>query len=155
MLSVLGCQLSVVGFQLILEYYYKSKIINPFFFLDEKETKNQDLGFSAIKIGSLPKTQKLSRSFPRGIKQFEFLYGSFAFLILACQIQWSKKSPLVPLKDFGIYIIRAVVAKSKKLFLVYFYNLTRGPKLRDEQMERSGINLKQFVLQNKLNNPLQ
>jgi hypothetical protein len=29
-----------------------------FFFLDEKETKNQDLGFSAIKIGSLPKTQK-------------------------------------------------------------------------------------------------
>ena len=27
----------------------------PFFFLDEKETKNQDLGFSAIKIGSLPK----------------------------------------------------------------------------------------------------
>jgi hypothetical protein len=30
-----------------------------FFFLDEKETKNQDLGFSAIKIGSLPKTQKL------------------------------------------------------------------------------------------------
>jgi hypothetical protein len=32
-----------------------------FFFLDEKETKNQDLGFSAIKIGSLPKTQKLPR----------------------------------------------------------------------------------------------
>ena len=32
-----------------------------FFFLDEKETKNQDLGFSALKMGSLPKTQKLPR----------------------------------------------------------------------------------------------
>ncbi|MEY2692605.1 MAG: hypothetical protein RIT03_995, partial [Bacteroidota bacterium] len=40
-------------------------------FLDEKETKNQDLGFSAIKIGSLPKTQKLGWR----LKQFEFLYG--------------------------------------------------------------------------------
>jgi len=60
-----------------------------FFFLDEKETKNQDLGFSAIKIGSLPKTQKLPRSQTRGLKQFEFLYGSFSFLMLACQIQWS------------------------------------------------------------------
>ena len=46
-----------------------------FFFLDEKETKNQDLGFSAIKIGSLPKTQNLPRSQTRGLKQFEFLYG--------------------------------------------------------------------------------
>ena len=46
-----------------------------FFFLDEKETKNQDLGFSAIKIGSLPKTQKLPRSQTRGLKQFEFLHG--------------------------------------------------------------------------------
>ena len=36
----------------------KSLIVNPFFFLDEKETKNQDLGFSAIKIGSPPKAQK-------------------------------------------------------------------------------------------------
>jgi hypothetical protein len=50
-------------------------IFNPFFFLDEKETKNQDLGFSAIKIGSLPKTQKLPRSQTRWLKQFEFLYG--------------------------------------------------------------------------------
>jgi hypothetical protein len=50
-------------------------IVNPFFFLDEKETKNQDLGFSGIKIGSLPKTQKLPRSQTRGLKQFEFLYG--------------------------------------------------------------------------------
>jgi hypothetical protein len=66
-----------------------------FFFLDEKETKNQDLGFSAIKIGSLPKTQKLPRSQTRGLKQFEFLNGSFSFLILACQIQWSEKSPVV------------------------------------------------------------
>ncbi|MEN9323003.1 MAG: hypothetical protein RL699_783, partial [Bacteroidota bacterium] len=40
-------------------------------FLDEKETKNQDLGFSAIKIGSLPKTQKLGWR----LRQFEFLYG--------------------------------------------------------------------------------
>jgi hypothetical protein len=47
----------------------------PFFFLDEKETKNQDLGFSAIKMGSLPKTQKLPRSQTRGLKQFEFLHG--------------------------------------------------------------------------------
>ena len=46
-----------------------------FFFLDEKETKNQDLGFSAIKIGSLPKTQKLARSQTHGLKQFEFLNG--------------------------------------------------------------------------------
>jgi hypothetical protein len=46
-----------------------------FFFLDEKETKNQDLGFSAIKIGSLPKTQKLPRSQTHGLKQFEFLNG--------------------------------------------------------------------------------
>jgi hypothetical protein len=46
-----------------------------FFFLDEKETKNQDLGFSANKIGSLPKTQKLARSPSRGLKQFEFLNG--------------------------------------------------------------------------------
>jgi hypothetical protein len=66
-----------------------------FFFLDEKETKNQDLGFSAIKIGSLPKTQKLPRSQTRGLKQFEFLNGSSSFLILACQIQWSEKSPVV------------------------------------------------------------
>jgi hypothetical protein len=50
-----------------------------FFFLDEKETKNQDLGFSAIKIGSLPKTQKLARSPTHGLKQFEFLNGSFTF----------------------------------------------------------------------------
>jgi hypothetical protein len=51
----------------------KQSLINflPFFFLDEKETKNQDLGFSAIKIGSLPKTQKLGWR----LKQFEFLYG--------------------------------------------------------------------------------
>jgi hypothetical protein len=35
-----------------------SLIVNPFFFRDEKETKNQDLGFSAIKIGSPPKAQK-------------------------------------------------------------------------------------------------
>ena len=48
-----------------------SLIVNLFFFLDEKETKNQDLGFSAIKIGSLPKTQKLGLR----LKQFEFLYG--------------------------------------------------------------------------------
>jgi hypothetical protein len=52
-----------------------SLIVNTFFFLDEKETKNQDLGFSAIKIGSLPKTQKLPRSPTRGLKQFEFLHG--------------------------------------------------------------------------------
>jgi hypothetical protein len=89
-----------------------------FFFLDEKETKNQDLGFSAIKIGSLPKTQKLPRSQTRGLKQFEFLYGSFSFLILACQIQWSEKSPevLLWILEFGIsvleFLIRAFVAKS-------------------------------------------
>jgi hypothetical protein len=46
-----------------------------FYFLDEKETKNQDLGFSAIKIGSLPKTQKLARSQTHGLKQFKFLNG--------------------------------------------------------------------------------
>ncbi len=39
----------------------KNHCSHPFFFLDEKETKNQDLGFSAIKIGSLPKTKKLPR----------------------------------------------------------------------------------------------
>jgi hypothetical protein len=66
-----------------------------FFFLDEKETKNQDQGFSAIKIGSLPKTQKLARSQTHGLKQFEFLNGSFTFLMLACQIQWSEKSSVV------------------------------------------------------------
>jgi hypothetical protein len=66
-----------------------------FFFLDEKETKNQDLGFSAIKIGSLPKTQKLPRSRTHGLKQFEFLHGSFSLLMLACQIQWSEKSPVL------------------------------------------------------------
>jgi hypothetical protein len=38
---------------------YRNSSVILFFFLDEKETKNQDLGFSAIKIGSLPKTQKL------------------------------------------------------------------------------------------------
>jgi hypothetical protein len=65
-----------------------------FFFLDEKETKNQDLGFSAIKIGSLTKTQKLPRSHTRGLKQFEFLHGSLTLLILACQILWSEKSPV-------------------------------------------------------------
>jgi hypothetical protein len=67
-----------------------------FFFLDEKETKNQDLGFSAIKIGSLPKTQKLARSQTHGLKQFEFLNGSFTFLMLACQILWSLQNFLAP-----------------------------------------------------------
>jgi hypothetical protein len=52
---------------------YRNSSVILFFFLDEKETKNQDLGFSAIKIGSLPKTQKLPRSHTRGLKQFEFL----------------------------------------------------------------------------------
>jgi hypothetical protein len=81
-----------------------------FFFLDEKETKNQDLGFSAIKIGSLPKTQKLPRSQTRGLKQFEFLYGSFSFLILACQIQWSEKSPevLLWILEFGISLLEFI-----------------------------------------------
>jgi hypothetical protein len=74
-----------------------------FFFLDEKETKNQDLGFSAIKIGSLPKTQKLPRSRTHGLKQFEFLNGSFSFLILACQIQWSEKSSVVLSNGYGIW----------------------------------------------------
>jgi hypothetical protein len=32
-----------------------------FFFLDEKETKNQDLDFRPSTSGSLPKTQKLPR----------------------------------------------------------------------------------------------
>ena len=75
-----------------------------FFFLDEKETKNQDLGFSAIKMGSLPKTQKLPRSRTRGLKQFEFLHGSFAFLILACQIQWSGQNFLLQYL-FSVYFI--------------------------------------------------
>jgi hypothetical protein len=68
-----------------------TQLLILFFFLDEKETKNQDLGFSAIKIGSLPKTQKLGWR----LKQFEFLHGSFTFLILACQIRWSEKSTVV------------------------------------------------------------
>jgi hypothetical protein len=42
-------------------------------------------------MGSLPKTQKLGWR----LKQFEFLHGSFAFLILACQILWSEKSSVV------------------------------------------------------------
>jgi hypothetical protein len=79
----------------------------PFFFLDEKETKNQDLGFSAIKIGSLPKTQKLPRSQTRWLKQFEFLHGSFSLLILACQILWSDKSSevLLWILEFGISVL--------------------------------------------------
>jgi hypothetical protein len=78
-------------FYLIINSLYKNRVHSyfSFFFLDEKETKNQDLGFSAIKIGLLPKTQKLPRSRTHGLKQFEFLNGSFSFLILACQIQWS------------------------------------------------------------------
>jgi hypothetical protein len=50
-------------FYLLLNSLYKKRVHSyfSFFFLDEKETKNQDLGFSAIKIGSLPKTQKLPR----------------------------------------------------------------------------------------------
>ena len=75
-----------------------------FFFLDEKKTKNLDLGFSAIKIGSLPKTQKLARSSNRGLKQFEFLYGSFTFLILACQILWSRHNFLLQYL-FSVYFI--------------------------------------------------
>ncbi|MEN9322601.1 MAG: hypothetical protein RL699_381 [Bacteroidota bacterium] len=80
---------------IILTMKYRNSIVILFFFLDEKETKNQDLGFSAIKIGSLPKTQKLPRSQTPGLKQFEFLYGSFTVLMLACQILWSKKSSVV------------------------------------------------------------
>jgi hypothetical protein len=78
-------------------------MVNLFFFLDEKETKNQDLGFSAIKIGLLPKTQKLGLR----LRQFEFLHGSFSFLILACQILWSEKSSgaLLWLLEFGISIL--------------------------------------------------
>jgi hypothetical protein len=88
-----------------------------FFFLDEKETKNQDLGFSAIKIGSLPKIQKLPRSRTHGLKQFEFLNGSFSFLILACQILWSEKSSvaLILMLGFGI----SKIGISNQLFLVY------------------------------------
>jgi hypothetical protein len=83
-------------------------MVNLFFFLDEKETKNQDLGFSAIKIGSLPKTQKLGYR----LKQFEFLYGSFSFLILACQILWSKKSSVVLLwmLEFGISVLEFIIS---------------------------------------------
>jgi hypothetical protein len=79
---------------------YRNSSVILFFFLDEKETKNQDLGFSAIKIGSLPKTQKLPRSHTRGLKQFEFLYGSFSFLMLACQILWSEKFSVVLFWNF-------------------------------------------------------
>ena len=133
----LSCKFKVYGLQLFLVYFSIQKtntrelcsnwrsnrwssIVNPFFFLDEKETKNQDLGFSAIKIGSLPKTQKLPRSRTHGIKQFEFLYGSFAFLILTCQIQWSEKSPVVLLciLEFGNseleFLIRSFVSKTSR-----------------------------------------
>jgi hypothetical protein len=71
-------------------------------------------------MGSLPKTQKLPRSHTHGLKQFEFLYGSFAFLILTCQIQWSEKSPVVLLciLEFGNseleFLIRAFVAKTSR-----------------------------------------
>jgi hypothetical protein len=48
-----------------------------FFFLDEKETKNQDLDFRPSTSGSLPKTQKLARSLPHGLRQLVFLNESF------------------------------------------------------------------------------
>ncbi|MFY8213642.1 MAG: hypothetical protein ACOVKJ_04220, partial [Flavobacterium sp.] len=70
------------------------------------------------------------------LKQFEFLNGSFSFLILACQIQWSEKSSVVLLcvlefgiSKIGISRIRAFVAKnfpllalSQQPFLVYSSN---------------------------------
>ena len=46
-----------------------------FFFLDEKETKNQDLDFRPSTSGSLPKTQKLARSLPHVLRQLVFLNG--------------------------------------------------------------------------------
>jgi hypothetical protein len=77
----ISCKLTVDSLQCFLDYI----LIHPeasghislffFFFLDEKETKNQDLGFSAIKMGSLPKTQKLARSYTHELKQFKFLNG--------------------------------------------------------------------------------
>jgi hypothetical protein len=55
-------QKACIYYLLVNSLYKKRDHSNfSFFFLDEKETKNQDLGFSAIKIGSLPKTQKLPR----------------------------------------------------------------------------------------------
>ena len=90
---------------------YRNSSVIFFFFLDEKETKNQDLGFSAIKIGSLPKTQKLPRSHTRGLKQLEFLYGSFTVLMLACQILWSKKSSVVPFKDIAPEVLEFGISK--------------------------------------------
>jgi hypothetical protein len=60
----------------LLELAKQSSFLS-FFFLDEKETKNQDLDFRPSTSGSLPKTQKLARSFPHGLRQLVFLNESF------------------------------------------------------------------------------
>jgi hypothetical protein len=71
----------------------KQLLINYFSFLDEKEIKNQDPGFSAIKIGSLPKTQKLPRFSGSNSSSFLTVPMLRDFLFVptlrdACQILW-------------------------------------------------------------------
>ncbi|MBU3682039.1 MAG: hypothetical protein FGM16_08885 [Flavobacterium sp.] len=55
--------------------FNKGKKLFLSFSLMKKKQKIKPLDFRPSTSGSLPKTQKLARSFPRGLRQFVFING--------------------------------------------------------------------------------